>query len=267
MWDQKNVLSQELADHGFTEAAEVVRERYQELVNSAQGWWTLMRLFKKSQFTTGLLLSVKKTFEASEQVKPSVTTSIPAPVTPEHPTLNISEQKNTLPSRKPPSSKAQSCRVEDPCLQVDAKQQAPVPMTAQLCDQQLKRCSSPPLCSMDELKTVLATKTQGIKRRRSDSPESAGEVNGIHGHSSERSITEGLDDQALACSSNRRLNLQLVRLAGVVPALRKREANTMALLLEGLLASQERGTLAKVAQGLVDNMPVRWLLSPTTLHC
>lgn len=265
MWEHRDVLKQELEDHDIKNAAEADAEQYQMLVNSAQGWWTVMRLFKQKQFTTGLLLSIGRTFRTSmkEGVPLDASTSTSVTAVPQLLPLDktISHLKDVAPPRKPPSSRLQ--RIDDAHLQRnDGQLSTPHHpcRAAQAHAGQQEGNMSVPQHSQDALKKVPLARTQGTKRHRSPSPEGVTDVTNRHGHPSRRATEQSLDIEAmaLACSNNRRLNLQLARFASTAHTLKKDEAGIVAMLLEGLLAFKEKGTLAKVAQGLVDNMPVRF---------
>lgn len=265
------MLKQELEDQGLKNAPDIDAEQYQTLVNSAEGWWMVMRLFKKKQFTTGLLLSINRTFGTSSQEEVSLAGSISTPAVmtielppPERTTLNL---KGTPAPRRPPSSRLQSCRRPDPRPQSNGEQPPKTLManpTAKAHGKQREGNMPSSQHSQDEPEKGPISCTQGTKRRRSNSPETStvADVDNIRGHPSTRPNVQPLEIEAqvVANSSNRRLDRQLARFTNTAHTLKKDEARTVAILLEGLLASKERGTLAKVSQGLVDNMPVRFFI-------
>lgn len=267
MWEHRAVLKRELEDHDLNNAADIHAKQYQHLVNSAEGWWTVMRLFKKKQFTTGLFLSVNKVFGTLTQEKTSLATltSTPVAVPTELPPLQKTtlHSKNNNPPRKPPSSRLKSHDMEGaPPHNNGTQLSAPVAPSHAAHARAKQNEGSGILLRhpQDELKEVEAASTQGAKRHRSSSPEGVAGVAKTRSHPSRRATVEALDIEALAqpCSSNRRLNFQLARFANTAHTLKKDEAGIVSKLLEDLLVSKEKGTLARVAQGLVDNMPVRF---------
>lgn len=66
MWKTRDTLLAELAARDMSDASNVTKPAYQDLINTSQPWWELLSLFKLRNLRRGLDLVVPKQFSPSE---------------------------------------------------------------------------------------------------------------------------------------------------------------------------------------------------------